>query len=249
MNIAKEILLNQLIRIRYVRRRAEQRHITGLNADSEGVDRVYDLYFRDLDIRGKRVLELGPGHTFQVMKKAKENGASEVTIIDIEKYIADDEVREHGIEYVIYDGGRMPFEQNHFDVVCSHTVFEHLRNPAVTVSEVYRVTKPGSVGVHLIDLQDHFFTTGDNPDIFNCMRYSNAVWKAMTYNRSTWVNRLRYSEWVDLFEKAGFTLENVERSTSPCIKELYDRGQIAYLRHMDEADATTKWVTIHSSKP
>jgi ubiquinone/menaquinone biosynthesis C-methylase UbiE len=248
MNIAKEILLNQLIRLGFVQRLARRRHVTGINGNPQGIDQVYQLYFCDHDVRGKRVLELGPGHTFEVMKKAKENGASEVTILDIEKYIADDMVREHGIEYVIYDGSSMPFEQNRFDIICSHTVFEHLRHPAVTVSEVFRVTKPGGVGIHLIDLQDHFFTMGDNPNIFNCMRYSDALWRAMTYNRSTWVNRLRYSDWINLFEETGFNVERAEQNSSPCMKQLYDRGQMAYLSQMDEADATTKAVTIYSRK-
>jgi SAM-dependent methyltransferase len=249
MNILKEVLLNQLIRISLVHRLAKRRHITGLNADGEGVNQVYDLYFGDVDVEGKQILEIGPGHTYEIMEKALNNGAARVTIIDIEKYIADEDVRKNGINYVIYGGNRMPFERDTFDIVCSHTVFEHLRNPSVTVSEVYRVLKAGGIGIHLIDLQDHFFIGGDNPNIFNCLRYSDAVWNAMTYNRSTYVNRLRYSDWIQLFESTGFKVEKADRSVSTCIKELYDGNNIPYLGHLAEVDATTSWVTIFSRKP
>jgi ubiquinone/menaquinone biosynthesis C-methylase UbiE len=183
------------------------------------------------------------------MERARRNGAAGVVLIDVERYVADEEVQRSGINYVIYDGGRIPFEANRFDVVCSHTVFEHLRRPEVTVSEVYRVLKPGGLSIHLIDLQDHFFLGEDNPDVFNCLRYSEILWNAMTYNRSTYVNRLRVSGWLRLFKETGFLMEKADRSVSACIKELYDSDAIEYLRHLDETDATTRWVTLACRKP
>jgi ubiquinone/menaquinone biosynthesis C-methylase UbiE len=249
MNILKEIALNQLMRVGFVRNLAKRRHCTGINADADYVNRVYETYFAGMGLSGKEILEIGPGHTFQIMQKARENGASGVTIIDIEKYLSSSDVQKHSIDYRIYNGTVMPFSEASFDIVCSHTVFEHLRDATVTVNETYRVLKPGGISVHVIDLQDHFFFGVENPRIFNCLRYSNRVWKAMTFNRSTFVNRLRYSDWIALFEEAGFAVEKCDAVFSALIRELYRSRKVDYLQRFNEMDATAMHMTVHLRKP
>ena len=43
----------------------------------------------------------------------------------------------------LYDGVHMPFEDNSFDLIYCNQVLEHVRYPAVVLSEVYRILKPG----------------------------------------------------------------------------------------------------------
>jgi ubiquinone/menaquinone biosynthesis C-methylase UbiE len=46
----------------------------------------------------------------------------------------------------------LPFEDNTFDAVFSHAVFEHLREPLTALQEIQRVLKPGGiVGVRSVD--------------------------------------------------------------------------------------------------
>jgi ubiquinone/menaquinone biosynthesis C-methylase UbiE len=48
------------------------------------------------------------------------------------------------------DAGKLPFPDNHFDVVYSKSFLEHLREPAVFLKEAFRVLKPGGLIVSLV---------------------------------------------------------------------------------------------------
>jgi ubiquinone/menaquinone biosynthesis C-methylase UbiE len=43
------------------------------------------------------------------------------------------------------DIGQLPFGNAHFDIVTSNMVFEHLKNPAIQLEEIFRVLKPGGI--------------------------------------------------------------------------------------------------------
>lgn len=43
---------------------------------------------------------------------------------------------------------RLPFESNSFDFIFSHSVFEHVRNYSVSISEIARVLKPSGYCIH-----------------------------------------------------------------------------------------------------
>lgn len=44
---------------------------------------------------------------------------------------------------------RLPFEDNHFDIVVSTSVLEHAQNTEECFQEIYRVLKPGGTAMHL----------------------------------------------------------------------------------------------------
>jgi SAM-dependent methyltransferase len=46
---------------------------------------------------------------------------------------------------VVAPGGRLPYDDERFDVVVARAVFEHLDNPAFVASELLRVAKPGGL--------------------------------------------------------------------------------------------------------
>lgn len=45
--------------------------------------------------------------------------------------------------FVTYDGTTFPFEDQSFDLIYSHQVFEHVRHPEAVLAEVFRTLKPG----------------------------------------------------------------------------------------------------------
>ena len=49
---------------------------------------------------------------------------------------------------------RIPFDDATFDFVCSNQVLEHVKDIAVTASEIARVTKLGGYGIHLFPLRE-----------------------------------------------------------------------------------------------
>ncbi len=179
---------------------------------------------------------------------AKQQGAKRAVILDIERYIDDRTAQACGIEYALYDGKTMPFPDGTFDVVCSHTVLEHVRFPKITLQEISRVLAPNGRSVHLVDLRDHMFLGSDNENLFHCMKYSTPVWNAMMWNRSTYVNRWRYTDWVDQFAAQGIETEKVVTQESPCIERLFLAGKTPHLADLSKADATTTHILHYGRK-
>jgi ubiquinone/menaquinone biosynthesis C-methylase UbiE len=247
MIIPIEIAKNLLIKIPFIKERAKKKHVTGVNQSEEGINMILELYKKYTDFENKDVIELGPGHTYGVACKIKEAGAKSISIIDIEKYITDKVLEENkDLNYIIYDGNRMPLKDESHDVVLSYTVFEHLRNPVVTVKETYRILRKGGVAVHLIDMGDHmYYGEKGNPDrIFDCMRYSEFIWNAMSINRSTFVNRLRPSEWVDMHKQTGFEVLKTESKDNERIKSLFEEGKVQYLAKLKPDDRFKSYLLI-----
>jgi SAM-dependent methyltransferase len=91
------------------------------------------------------------------------------------------------------------------DFIYSQASLEHvfLEEFEQTIKEFYRITKPGGIGSHVIDLRDHL----DNS--INSLRFSLELWEEPFF-RSTgyYTNRLRKSQIIDIFIKAGFRLQD-----------------------------------------
>lgn len=63
------------------------------------------------------------------------------TGVDIEDRL-NEEIRS-AISYCLYDGLMLPFSDGSFDQIISMEVLEHVENIDLTLSEIYRVLKPG----------------------------------------------------------------------------------------------------------
>ena len=44
-----------------------------------------------------------------------------------------------------YNGKKLPFKKNTFDIVCASDVWEHVETPRLMLKEIYRVLKPGGI--------------------------------------------------------------------------------------------------------
>jgi hypothetical protein len=70
------------------------------------------------------------------------------------------------------------------------------------MKELRRILKPGGACVHSIDLRDMMGQS------LNHLRFSDRVWDSPWFRRAGFhTNRLRFPEWVELFERAGFEVE------------------------------------------
>lgn len=248
--IPKEILHNLLMGLRPVAKFAQRYHSTGINADPEMVDRVFGLYSRFVSVRGKDILEIGPGQTLEVLERAKEEGALTCSAIDVVDYRSPEQARRPSVACTVYGGREMPFESDRFDVVWSYTVFEHLRRPSLTAEECFRVLRPGGCLVAVIDLGDHSYygRAAAGPDkLFDCLRYPEWLWNLMRWNRSSYVNRLRRSDWLRLFARVGFLVRAQEATVSEDIARLLP--QLTYLRKYSYDDAVTSVLTVCLEKP
>jgi len=93
------------------------------------------------------------------------------------------------------------------DFIWSHAVLEHVRRSEFgeTMKELRRIIRDDGVCSHEIDLRDHL---GGN---LNNLRFSEWIWEAdFMANSGFYTNRIQYSQMVDIFQKAGFTVELIE---------------------------------------
>ena len=248
--IPTEIIHNLLMGLRPVSNLAQRYHSTGINSDPEMVGRVFGLYSRFVSVRGKDILEIGPGQTLDVLKRARVEGARSCAAIDVVDYQSSEQAKEPSINCIIYGGKEIPFESDRFDVIWSYTAFEHLRYPTLTLKECFRVLRPGACLVALIDLGDHSFYSpkAAGPDkLFDCLRYPEWLWNLMRWNRSSYVNRLRRSDWLRLFAQAGFVMRAQEATVNEDIVRLFPR--LTYLHKYSYDDAVTSVLTVCAEKP
>jgi SAM-dependent methyltransferase len=242
MIILKEILLNLLILIKPIKKYAALRHSTGRNNNEKEVAGIFDKISKYTNFNQKKILEIGPGHTFGLLKNALNLSASEVHAVDIYDYVKD---MPQGIKYLHYDGKNIDLPSDYFDILWSWSVFEHIRYPEITVSETSRLLKKDGISIHSIDLVDHFFyTNGNKKKMFNCLKYSDLLWNLMTWNRSNYVNRIRLNGWLNLFEKNGLVIIDLLYSQDEVVKQMYKDGSLDYLKKYDEIDAITTSIFI-----
>lgn len=96
--------------------------------------------------------------------------------------------------------GAIPEES--IDVTISNAVFEHLADPAVAVSQLFRIASKGGIGFHQVDFRDHH----DYSKPLEFLTIDEKVFRDMiATNAGTSGNRVRWSEYQNLFVNAGFT--------------------------------------------
>lgn len=96
----------------------------------------------------KKIIDVGsgPGGVSIAFSKAGALATGvdiEKELIDISKNFAVSEKVKP--EFYLYDGSHLPFPDNYFDYGVSVSVLEHTSDPALYLSEIHRVLKPGGM--------------------------------------------------------------------------------------------------------
>jgi len=92
------------------------------------------------------------------------------------------------LKWVDIDGERLPFPDEHFDLVVSIEVFEHLHSPAHAMGEVARVLKPGGF----------FFFTTPSPS-----RPKIKIFSRLFPPEPTHVSELPRDAWIKMLKEHG----------------------------------------------
>jgi SAM-dependent methyltransferase len=149
------------------------------------IDSVFEDYLRygeigADDLRGARVMELGPGDNLGVAMRFLAAGAERVEGVD--RFATwRDETQQAAIQAALVErlGKPVPmtgietteglpieeaagrFEPGSFDFIVSRAVLEHVYDPDATFAAIDSLLKPGGKSVHKIDFEDHgLFTAG-----------------------------------------------------------------------------------------
>lgn len=174
-----------------------------------------------------RFLEIGAGRDLAAALAMRMLGVGSVTTLDIDR-LAQIDLINHAAQYIARQVGasvpnfanfddlaafgidyRAPMRiteigEESFDCFYSVDTLEHI--PPAPLAEVLTTSrtrlKPGGVAVHIIDYSDHYARQGGASRI-NFLRYSDRDWEPHN-SRFLYMNRLRHSQFLELFEKAGF---------------------------------------------
>jgi len=94
-----------------------------------------------------------------------------------------------------------------YDVVISNAVLEHVEDPQSAAREMMRVTRPGGFGIHQIDFRDH----RDFSKPLEYLLLSRAEFsRYFVYAQGSCGNRWRQSDFINVFNEAGFAIELCE---------------------------------------
>jgi SAM-dependent methyltransferase len=106
---------------------------------------------------------------------------------------------QHRVESV-YD---LSLPDGEVDAVFSVSVFEHLDRVDDALESLRRITKPGGLGNHIIDFNDHRIYSGQVQSPFEFLKIRST--EPLVHGS----NRIRCDEFCGLFERHGFVVEHV----------------------------------------
>lgn len=167
-----------------------------------------------------KTLEVGCGTAFDSLYLAKRG--YQATCLDINKNIlkvAEENFKKEGVEgqFVAGDGEKLPFPENHFDIIMSFGLLEHFENPSKAISEMVRVLKPG--GLFFADIVPDRFSVQTFGNFFNGLA-SFSYWTikgkpgmglkkaSRNFNPLYLENSISYKKYLKIMEKAG--LKNLQ---------------------------------------
>jgi SAM-dependent methyltransferase len=117
----------------------------------------------------------------------------------------------------------LPFEDNSFELVYSVSALEHVPEPDQTIGEIRRVLRDGGMSIQELGLQHHgaadplrFLEWSDEEYAAKAQPYGDG--KSLqglldgTWQGEVFCNRLRLSDWLDLFQRYGFAILEIERT-------------------------------------
>jgi SAM-dependent methyltransferase len=117
-----------------------------------------------------------------------------------------------GIDYrAPLDARRTGLAASSVDLVTSNSTLEHVPRQELLplMAECRRVLKDTGIVCVRVDYEDHFAGFDRDLSPYNFLRYSESEWRRFN-SRLHYQNRLRHSDYVALFEEAGFSLLSVE---------------------------------------
>lgn len=190
------------------------------------------------DLKGKVILEIGAGDSLSMGVICGALGAKKTILVDAGDYAIkdisvyndllksiyeanlvstifkfqsiDDLLSDFNITY--YTTGTESLKNisdNSVDLVFSHVCLEHvLKNEMnLLVKQLKRVSVKNSVQSHIIDFKDHLAYSLNN------MRFSDKFWESnVLQSCSAYTNRLRLSDYLELFQGQGFRVDVVGKN-------------------------------------
>lgn len=207
---------------RYVTRNWPRRATT-LDALAGIARRVVEDYARHRGGTPNSVLEVGAGRDLAVPLALRRLGVAKIVTCDVERLGRLDLI-QHAADHILAGQVRLTgwddlerlgvrYLAPHYvtpndepvDCSCSNEVLEHVPvdQLAALLKSLRALTK--GLTTHSIDYSDHYARSDKSVSRLNFLRYSDEEWRRFNSGKQ-FVNRLRHSDYVRMFEEAGFSI-------------------------------------------
>jgi hypothetical protein len=164
-----------------------------------------------------------------------------------------DWLREVGIHYhAPGDAADTGLPEESVDLYFSIAVLEHVSKASAErmILEARRILKPGGLSYHHIGLHDHLAETDSAATKINFLRFNDFTWKILGQNRIQYHNRLRQSEFLSMFQEAGFEILSRESEVDEAsLKALPTMALNKRYLTFDAEDLATYEFTVCVRKP
>jgi len=139
------------------------------------------------------------------------------------------------------DARHTPFPDGHFDLIVSAMVLEHIPPDVIQgiMRECRRLLSAQGICSFYIDYIDHWSYIDPSISHLNFLRYEPRAWKFMN-PAIHYQNRLRHSDYVAIFEQAGFRIASVE----PERLEIPPVPLASQFRRASDLDITRAWFVL-----
>lgn len=149
-----------------------------------------------------------------------------------------------GITYLApQDARALPLADRTVDFVSSTFTLEHIpaSEVAAILRETRRVMAPNAIISSLIDMQDHYNYVDSSVSVYNYLRYPGWQWRLLNPSLH-WQSRLRHSQYVELFDAAGFEifLDQPDAPTDEDLRELRQMELAPEFGRFEVTDLGTK---------
>jgi SAM-dependent methyltransferase len=185
-----------------------------------------------VDLADKRTLEIGCGNGYETWHVGQHLAADSYGV-DVTEYGAWQSLASERVHFACADmAADNPFEENFFDRVVSHTVWEHVLHPHKLLAETYRVLQPGGLAWMNANLYAGPQASHRYRDIYfpwPHLLFSDDVikeWDALhghSGRGAAWVNRLSYYHYQHYFDLIGFRLRHLKFTETPIDEAFYSR--------------------------
>lgn len=205
----------------------------------------------DFPITNAHIMEIGPGNATIIPYNLLQAGAAHVVLVDKYPRRNDtDEQRRYAREEIEHFKQRwntatIPFADENtlqplpryltthtadlqdirlpfpLDLIYSIAVLQHVPDVGAYLRTMHALLREGGIMIHIVDLKDKWHTLG-RPFIF--YRYSDRTWnRYLTDPCITYTNRLRFKEYLTLFEDNGFEIVGYDTREYPMTEKKIDR--------------------------
>lgn len=153
-----------------------------------------------------------------------------------------------GFEHVIVPNGMLDgFRDESFTSVFSMHVLEHVPKSSAqgVIDGMFRTMKPGHHTIHQIGIDDHLAHYDSKVSRKKYISFSDKEWAKFFENEVQYMNRLQPSDWIRMFQQAGFelTYKDYLRTTLDDVRVSKD------FQHYSEEDLSCTILTLAFKKP